>query len=91
MNVIDLLPDHPRAPKRQSFEAVLPNLMYKAVSSLKSLVLSYVNDSSRRNTLQSTRESLDIAISRIQDQMKVIRHQNIRDQLSGFTGAACKS
>ena len=82
MNVIDLLPDHPRAPQRQSFKALLPNLMCKAIALLKSFVVSYVDDAFRRNTLQRARESCDISITRIQYEVKVIWHKNIRDQLT---------
>ncbi len=82
MNVIDLLPDHPGAPQRQRFEAVLPNLMCKGGPSLKSLVFGYIDDSSCCNTLQRACETCDIAITRIKYEMKMIRHKNIRNQLA---------
>ena len=74
MNVIDLLPNHPGAPQRQSFEALLPNLMREAISSLKTLIFRYLDDSSSGNAFQRARESCDVAIARIQYEMKVIRH-----------------
>src|SRR5215213_1702044 len=63
MNVIDLLPDHPAAPQGHSLKALLPDFMCKAISSLKSFIVTYRDDFSRCNTFERTGESLDIAIA----------------------------
>ena len=74
MNVIDLLPDHPAAPKRYRFKALLPQLVFR-----NSYIVIYLDESLRGNAFQRTSESRDVTVSRVKYEMKVIGHQDKGD------------
>ena len=78
MNVVNLLPDHPKTPQRHSLETLLPDLMRRTILirsfSLKPFIVSYFDYSSCGEALQHACKSSDVPVSRVNDRMKVIGH-----------------
>ncbi len=82
MNVIDLLPDHPSAPQRLSFETFLPNLMRRAVMGIlnrEKPPARNVNDIGGSDSFQLTDKFLNSSVFGIYYQMNVVRHEHISD------------
>jgi hypothetical protein len=81
MDVIDLLLDHPSTPEWPGLKAFLPDLM--TILRLREFEAAvYFHDLFGGLTLQVATEFLDATISGIGDEVKMIRHQDIRDQFS---------
>lgn len=81
MNVIDLLPDHPAAPKRERLKAFLPNLMTIFID-VKSKLLADSDNAFSRKTLKRANELLNSTIAWITYQVKMVRHQHVSDKLA---------
>ena len=81
MDVVDLLIDHPAAPEWFCFETFLPNLM-SIFSYGKAKSTSRFNKILGSFALQVATEFNDAAVLRIGNEVEVIRHQHIGNELS---------
>ncbi len=73
MDVIYLLPDHPIAPKGQTLEALLPDLIL-TIRFSKEIVGANSNQTFCRETLQLSDPRLNVSVARIYYQVEVIEH-----------------
>ena len=75
MNVVNLLPNHPRTPEWYRFETLLPYQVRQLVLiKFEINVRNLSNNSFGRETFQLTGKLLDASVSGINDQVKVIGH-----------------
>ena len=75
MDIVDLLPDHPATPKLKRSETFLPNLILFVVF-LEETCWIYFDEPFSANTLQFSNPRLNISVTRIDDEMKMVGHYN---------------